>query len=134
IVFDEHEPVSNAGAYGVNDLHLVRYTFSGRAARRLLADGTSTESLLAHGEAALNRYLHVNARQRRHFVARRFPLGLCAYTPFHASFLADLAQQRRHLRGLYLTGDYIQGASIEACFRAARDCVGQATAESNGRA
>jgi oxygen-dependent protoporphyrinogen oxidase len=50
-------------------------------------------------------------------------LGLCAYTPYHAAFLASIGREADSVRGLHLTGDYIQGASIEACFRSARACV-----------
>jgi oxygen-dependent protoporphyrinogen oxidase len=128
LVFDENEPISNAGAYGVNDLHLVRYTFSGRAARRLLDSGADLETLLRHGERALNRHIRVSAEDRKGFVGRQFRLGLCAYTPFQGAFLDDLERRLRCLGGLFVTGDYIQGASIEACFRAARKCVSQVVA------
>src|SRR5262245_2402243 len=33
LVFDRNDACSNAGAYGVNDLNLVRYTFSGKTSR-----------------------------------------------------------------------------------------------------
>src|SRR5215475_733826 len=110
LVFDEHELISNAGAYGMNDLHLVRYTFSGKTARRYLSASTDTEELVGLGEAALNRYIPVSSRDRRRFVAKRFDLGLCAYTAFHGSFLDGMTQDLQKTQGLYVTGDYIQGA------------------------
>jgi len=125
VVFDEEEPLSNAGAYGLNDLHVVRYTFSGRTARRCFAESVGDEDLLRMGEGALNRYIRVSERERENFAVRRFDLGLCAYTPSHSNFLDAVGRELRKASGLYVTGDYIQGASIEACFRSAKACVRQ---------
>jgi oxygen-dependent protoporphyrinogen oxidase len=122
LVFDRSEPVSNAGAYGANDLHLVRYTFSGRSARGI--DGsTDGDALVRAGETALSKYVAVDPRWRRRFVTRHFNPGLCAYTRNHATFVDGVTRESQRLAGLYLTGDYIKGASIEACFRAAAACV-----------
>jgi oxygen-dependent protoporphyrinogen oxidase len=124
-VFDGNEVVSNAGAYGVNDLHLVRYTFSGRTSRRFGSDSMDPETLLRMGEAALGRYVPLRGNARRRFVARRFNPGLCAYAPHHGRFIDGVRQELSTVGGLHLTGDYIQGASIEACFRSASACVAQ---------
>src|ERR1044072_9186844 len=71
-VFDSRQALSNAGAYGINDLNLVRYKFSGRAARGM-GDGTEPGALVARGEAALSRPLAIDRaiarRWRRRFVA-----------------------------------------------------------------
>jgi oxygen-dependent protoporphyrinogen oxidase len=125
IVFDQDQPLSNAGAYGVNDLHLVRYTFSGRAFRRGRPGTTSPDALLGQAEAALGRYVPLAGNPRRRFVARQFDTGLCAYTARHDRFLDRIDEELGRIDGLYLTGDYIQGASIEACFRAASACARQ---------
>jgi protoporphyrinogen/coproporphyrinogen III oxidase len=122
-VFGDEEAVSNAGAYGINDLNLVRYTFSGRTARKFAANEWDADRLLKAGEDALAKYVPLNAAWRRRFVARRFSPGLCAYTPHHGRFLDRVTQELKTVPGLYLTGDYLQGASIEACFRAASACV-----------
>jgi oxygen-dependent protoporphyrinogen oxidase len=124
-VFDGEEAVSNAGAYGVNDRHLVRYTFSGRTSRHFASDFTDPEALLRMGEAALARVVPFDGNRRRRFVARRFTTGLCAYAPHHARLLDGIGREARALAGLHLTGDYVQGASIEACFRSALACVRQ---------
>jgi oxygen-dependent protoporphyrinogen oxidase len=124
-VFDEHEPVSNAGAYGLNDLHLVRYTFSGRAARHFITARCDDDVLLGLGEAALARHVPVDASRRKRFVVRRFSPGLCAYAPYHASVIDRVHEELNAVGGLYLTGDYVQGASIEACFRSASACAHQ---------
>jgi protoporphyrinogen/coproporphyrinogen III oxidase len=122
-VFDGREVISNAGAYGVNDLHLVRYTFSGRASRRFISDSTDAEALLRLGEAALAKYVPVDHSRCRRFVAKHFSPGLCAYAPHHGKLIDHVDQERRKVAGLHLTGDYMQGASIEACFRSARACA-----------
>jgi protoporphyrinogen/coproporphyrinogen III oxidase len=133
-VFGEEEALSNAGAYGLNDLHLVRYTFSGRTARQYIGNGVDAEQLLAAGEQTLRKYVPLDTRWRRRFVARRFSPGLCAYAPHHAQFIDRLKQELKGVTGLYLTGDYIQGASIEACFRSASACVNELAQEQEQRA
>ncbi len=122
-VFDRQHVLSNAGAYGVNDLHIVRYTFSGAESRRHIADDFDAEALLEAGERSLRTCVPVEGAWRRRFVAKRFSPGLCAYTPRHGGFLDVVSEQLGSLAGLHLTGDYIRGASIEGCFRSARACV-----------
>src|SRR6185503_3696309 len=112
-----------------NDLNVVRYTFSGRAARNVMTDDAEAEALLKAGEAALAKYVPLDPAWRRRFVVRHFRPGLCAYTPRHGEFLDRIANQLADVRGLFLTGDYIQGASIEACFRAASACVNRLAVE-----
>ena len=121
-VFDGREALSNAGAYGINDLNLVRYTFSGRSSRAIAAS-TDAEALLGLAEATLSRHVAIDRRSRRAFVAKRFNPGLCAYTPYHGAFVDSVNREAQRLAGLHVTGDYIQGASIEACFRSASACV-----------
>ena len=134
LVFDRTDACSNAGAYGVNDRHIVRYTFSGRTARRCF-ETHDADSLLGMGEAALARHIPFDPRSRLRFAAKRFTQGLCAYTPYHSTFVGNLHRDLSRTAGLYLTGDYIQGASIEACFRAAAACVNHLTSvESAGAA
>jgi oxygen-dependent protoporphyrinogen oxidase len=131
LVFDGREAVSNAGAYSVNDLHLVRYTFSGRTSRNYSPGFLDAETLVRIGEAALSRHISFDPRSRRQFVAKHFHHGLCAYTPYHGRFIELVSRERRKVAGVYLTGDYFQGASIEACFRSASTCVRQIATEHN---
>ena len=133
LVFDGHEAISNAGAYGVNDLHLVRYTFSGRTSRKYMSHATDDEALLRLGEASLARHIPFDPSCRRRFVVKRFNQGLCAYTPYHGRFIDRVNQELKKVAGLYLTGDYMQGASIEACFRSASACVNQLIAKEEKR-
>ncbi|MFQ5527229.1 MAG: protoporphyrinogen/coproporphyrinogen oxidase [Thermoanaerobaculia bacterium] len=123
LVFGDDEVLSNAGVYGIDDLDVVRYTFSGRAARALLADESDPEAWLGRGEEALNRYVPVNESERLGFVSQHWRRGLCAYTPYYPRFEARMRSSLAGLPGVFLTGDYIRGASIEACFRAAKECA-----------
>ncbi|WP_218081139.1 FAD-dependent oxidoreductase [Anthocerotibacter panamensis] len=125
LVFDDREPISNANAYGVHDRHIIRYTFSGRTARRYLEIGADPERLLCIGEQALNRHIPVSSQERVRFVARQYTTGLCAYTPYFTRFAAQLEERVNRLPGLYITGDYLRGASVEACFRAGQVCARQ---------
>jgi oxygen-dependent protoporphyrinogen oxidase len=128
LVFGAESPLSNAGAYGVEALDTVRYTFSGRAARKALNGGTDVTSLLEQAEDRLARYTQLRRVDRLEFVARRFDPGLCAYSPRHGALHRALEGATAAVRGLALTGDYVCGASIEACFRAARSAVTQSLA------
>lgn len=118
LVFPPDSPLSNAGAYGLHDLSLVRYTFSGAAARPLLDRDTD---LVALAEDRLRPYLPVS--RRGEVVMTRWPAAFCGYGGGHAERLGQIGERVMRISGLGLAGDYIQGASIEACFRSARDCV-----------
>ena len=117
IVFDAESPLSNAGCYGPQNLDVVRYTLSGKKARSIAAEGDADHAL-AIAESALTRYVPVTARERVDFVHHHFDRGLCAYTPYHHRLLERLRQWEAVHPGISLTGDYVCGASIEACFQA----------------
>ncbi|MET9296827.1 FAD-dependent oxidoreductase [Streptomyces sp. NPDC003077] len=135
LVFDAGSPVSNAGAYGTGDRHIVRYTFSGRAARRRLADGATADDLVAAAEHGLAPHFPaVRDNRRVHTVTRRWDAAYCAYGRHHARRLDRVGAAVASLPGLVLTGDYVRGASIEACFRAARERTAALTAPPAGRA
>ncbi|MCP4655466.1 MAG: FAD-dependent oxidoreductase [bacterium] len=132
LVFGSDCALSNAGVYGINDMNILRYTFSGCRARELMQE-LGTDELLRYGEENLSRYVAVSSELRVRFAARHFRNGLCAFAPRHAPFVQSLESTLDRLPGLYLTGDYLQGASIEACFRAAQRCCDR-IATTNGRA
>jgi oxygen-dependent protoporphyrinogen oxidase len=116
--------LSNAGAYGLDDRNVVRFTFSGRAARERVAGGAfDPEALLAEAESFLSPYLPLDGAKRLGFTARAFDPGLCAYRRDHAGFLAAANERLAPQPGLALAGDYMRGASLEACVRSALDCV-----------
>ena len=123
IVFGADRPLSNAGAYGLNDLNVVRYTFSGRRARRLADDEPDPELLARLAEDTLMPFAAVSGNRRRALVARRMSPGLCAYHPDQAAFLRTLATPKAAVPGLILSGDYLRGCSIEACFVTAEEAV-----------
>jgi oxygen-dependent protoporphyrinogen oxidase len=122
-VFDEAEVLVNAGAYAEEERNIVRYTFAGRGARPALANNVDLEKLVRAGEAALGRYARPEPARRRALVGAHFDHGLCAYSPHHAERLDRLAEELAPLPNLHLTGDYVQGASLEACVRAGSDCA-----------
>lgn len=123
LVFPADSPLSNAGAYGIDDRNRVRYTFSGRRARELLASAPSVERLVLEGERALDPYIPVRDKQRLGFAGKVLTTGLCAYAEDFSGFAEALAREVSLLPGLSLTGDYLAGASLENCFRAAKRCV-----------
>ena len=65
----------------------------------------------------------MSAEDRRNVAVQRWPAAYCAYLPLHADFLDLVDSALAELPGLHLTGDYLRGASIEACFRSARECA-----------
>lgn len=129
--FGPDQALSNAGAYGVDRLDTVRYTFSGRKARELIeragpageVDGAQAQALLDLAEAALRQYIPVARADRRDVVAHLFDPGLCAYAPHHYRLRALLDDHRHTIDGLSFAGDYLRGASIEACVLSAQEAV-----------
>jgi len=132
VAFDAETPLSNAGAYGLDDLDVVRYTFSGRAARAFATAGAGAEMLAGAAERTLAPFADVSGNRRRALAARRMSPGLCAYHREQASLLREVAAPRSRLPGLALAGDYLRGCSIEACFAAAEEAVATLGAEVGG--
>jgi oxygen-dependent protoporphyrinogen oxidase len=126
IVFGPDSPVSNAGCYGVRDRDVVRYTLSGRAARGIDAS-SDPEKVVRSAEDQLRRFVPVAPNERVDYVFRHFRHGLCAYTPHHHRLIEALLGWESAVRGVSLTGDYVRGASIEACFESAFECVERLT-------
>jgi oxygen-dependent protoporphyrinogen oxidase len=123
MVFDHTFPLSNAGAYGINDLDLVRYTFSGRASRSVISLSSKPEDVIALGEQIAGPYFTIRDNTRESFAYRYISEGLCAYSSKHHLLLRDIDNKLEFFNGFGATGDYRRGASIEACFRAAGECV-----------
>ena len=124
MVFDASLPLSNAGAYGINDLNLVRFTFSGRVARSVITENTSPDSVVSLGEKLSSPYFTIKNNEREYFSYKYLKEGLCAYSPNHHRLLEQIdGELENRIPGLITTGDYRRGASIEACFRAAEESV-----------
>jgi oxygen-dependent protoporphyrinogen oxidase len=121
--FGREEPLSNAGVYGKDERRLVRYTFSGRAARALIVETDDALTLLPHAERTLAKLVPLDPSWRVHAAAMRWTDGLCAYGPYHHRTVDRLRSGSTRIAGLHLTGDYIRGVSIENCFRSARECA-----------
>jgi oxygen-dependent protoporphyrinogen oxidase len=122
LVFGPDAPLSNAGVYGIDDRETVRYTFSGRSARAHI-DSAEPEELVGLAEELLGRYVSLGGARRIEVAFQRWPRAYCAYLPHHAEFLARVRRGTARVPGLGLAGDYMRGASIEACFRSAREAA-----------
>jgi oxygen-dependent protoporphyrinogen oxidase len=123
MVFDASLPLSNAGAYGVNDLNLVRFTFSGRTSRSVIFENSLPEEVVSLGEQIVSPYFAVRENVRDSFTYNYLKEGLCAYAPWHHKLIDTIERELEQIAGLTITGDYRRGASIEACFRAAEESV-----------
>ncbi|GAB2703368.1 FAD-dependent oxidoreductase [Nocardia thraciensis] len=115
IAFDSG-PCSAAGVYGINDLDVVRYTFSGRAARPRPDDRQLAEWIDA-AEGRVLEHLGTGPVARLRIASRSWPEAHCAYVPGHGDFLAKVRAQAGAIAGLELAGDYLLGAQLEACYR-----------------
>ncbi|WP_326598967.1 protoporphyrinogen/coproporphyrinogen oxidase [Streptomyces sp. NBC_01803] len=110
-------PCSNAGSYGKEERHIVRYTYSGRQGR--LTDPTPEliDKLTSESEDLLVKYLGTPRATRLNVLVKHWPAAYSGYLPHHPAFLRELRADVETLPGLELAGDYIQGVSIEACSR-----------------
>jgi len=123
MVFDRTSPLSNAGAYGRNDLDLVRYTLSGAGARKAISPETAPEEAVAIAERITAPYFNLDGNRREAYVYKYLDPGLCAYSPYHHRKLEKISSLLERYPVIGMTGDYWRGASIEACFRAAEEAV-----------
>lgn len=127
-VFGSDHCLSNAGAYGINDLDIVRYTFSGKLMSDTIDECTDPEAVLTMGERSLNTQFSLEDNKRECFVYRYFKYGYCAYSPNHFELIETVKKVTRDsYRGLYITGDYMRGAALEACFRSADETANMLT-------
>ncbi|RDI46440.1 FAD-dependent oxidoreductase [Nocardia mexicana] len=115
IAFDSG-PCSAAGVYGINDLDIVRYTFSGRAARPQ-PDERQLAAWIDSAESRVRELLGTGPVAKLRTVTRSWPEAHCAYVPDHGEFLAKVREQADSIVGLELAGDYLLGAQLEACYR-----------------
>lgn len=123
MVFDMFSPLSNAGAYSIRDLGIVRYTFSGTTARSVVTKESLPDDVISLGEKIIEPYFNIKQNSRQNFIYKYIFPGLCAYSPYHYRMLQKLDELVKPFKGLLLTGDYRRGASLEACFRAAAETV-----------
>lgn len=124
VVFGADAVLSNAGAYGVDDLGTVRYTFSGRCARAHL--DREPEELLEAAERALGEHMPVGVARRLRYQTALWEQAYCAFGPGHHQLARDLREEVAP--GLSVCGDFLAGASMEACFRAAEGATSKLVA------
>lgn len=122
ISFDKDKVLSNAGCYGINDLDIVRYTFSGRVANEWVDANTDPEELIASAEKLLNKYFKVLSDERVDYIYKYLFEGLCSYAPYHHQIM-DKVNGILNDYAIELSGDFVSGASMEACFKSSKDAV-----------
>jgi oxygen-dependent protoporphyrinogen oxidase len=120
---DDGGPCSNAGSYGKDDRHIVRYTFSGRPAGREAPSAETLAGWVDTAEATLTRSLSITAGERVRMATRSWPAAYSAYIPYIGEFLSDVRKAVSNMRGLELAGDYVKGVAIESCFRSGIDAA-----------
>ncbi|WP_063630019.1 NAD(P)/FAD-dependent oxidoreductase [Nocardia sp. BMG51109] len=114
---------SNAGVYGVNDLNIVRYTFSGRAARPMPTPD-ELGAWVDEAETLIKGLLGIEGELVRvHTVTRIWDAAYCAYLPFYGDFLSKVRTELSGVPGVELAGDYVKGAPLEACFRSGQEAA-----------
>ncbi len=117
-IFPPQNNLSNAGAYGMNDLNIVRYTFSGKSSRDFLASEPSSEELLEVAEKEFTDHTKITLPQPlKAKTGLLLSSGLSAYSSNHTDTLKEIMRGLSKSSGLYLAGDYLEGVSIEACYR-----------------
>lgn len=123
IIFHPDSKLSNAGAYGANERYLIRYTFSGKSARDFLLSNPTTQQLVDVAEEELDKYHPVKNAKLQKSISKIWPEGLCSYGEDSAKRLKNIQHEINSIQGLALAGDYVAGASIEACFKSAEEAV-----------
>jgi protoporphyrinogen/coproporphyrinogen III oxidase len=109
-------PCTNVGAYGADDRHIARYTFSGRHAR-VEPTPETLEGWIDDAERLVAGYLEINPGRRAATITHYWPFAYCAYGPFYGDLLADVHSLMADIDGLDLCGDYLLGVNLEACSR-----------------
>lgn len=129
---DDGGPCSNAGSYGMEDRHIVRYTFSGRPAGYELPSDETLAGWVDAAETTLTRCLSITAGERVRTATRRWPAAYSAYVPYIGEFLADVRTAIAGMPGLTLAGDYLKGVAIDSCFRSGIEAAEQLAGELGG--
>ena len=115
LTFSKESALNNAGAYGVSKLNIVHYTFSGMASRSLLNTNPSIDTLLKIAEKEAMNVLNLDRNELLGHTGVVLKTGLCAYSLDHGNTLSEINRRLNSLPGIFLSGDYIEGVSIEAC-------------------
>jgi oxygen-dependent protoporphyrinogen oxidase len=114
-------PCTNAGSYGMDERHIVRYTFSGRQGRARELTDDLVAAWVDDAERRVSGHLGLTPGRRVRSVVRHWPAAYCGYAPFHGEFLAGVHQLVGDVPSLALAGDYLRGVSIEGCFRSGHE-------------
>lgn len=109
-------PCAVVSVGGADQRNVARYLFAGRPARPL-PGAPLLRTWLAGAERAAADYLCVGQPVRRHVTACGWATAYCAYLPCHTEFVGKFHNKANDVAGLAFAGDYLLGASLEACFR-----------------
>lgn len=123
VVFDEKQPISNMGAYGINDLNIVRYTFSGKFFREKYGQNLTQEQAISIAEELSPLEFKINKNERISYIYSYWDKGLCAYSQYHHKNIQTINNTLSQYKNIYIAGDYIYGASIEACFYSGKKVI-----------
>lgn len=118
-------PCSNAGSYGRNDRHIVRYTYSGRQGRLTDLSEPAIDKLTSETEEKLRTHLGAPHAERVNTLVKHWDAAYSGYLPHHPGFLAEVRGHVEGVAGLELAGDYILGVAIEGCARSGRAAAGR---------
>ncbi|MFG3093133.1 protoporphyrinogen/coproporphyrinogen oxidase [Streptomyces sp. NPDC048202] len=118
-------PCTNAGSYGQEERHIVRYTYSGAEGRLTDLGPENIDRLTSRTEERLRTHLGAPRAERVNLLVKHWKAAYSGYLPYHAEFLAEVRESVAGIAGLELAGDYIQGVSIEGCARTGRAAAGR---------
>lgn len=124
-------PCTNAGSYGAEDRHIVRYTFSGREARAPMSEA-QIDAWVDQAQERISRHVPLDGVQRLRSVRRHWPAAYSAYVRFHGEFFVEVHKAVAGMPGLELAGDYLRGVSIEACFRSGTEAAARLASSVGG--
>ncbi|KAA8885552.1 FAD-dependent oxidoreductase [Nocardia colli] len=119
----DDQPCSNAGSYGKDTRNVVRYTFSGKHGRLTDPADADVLGLVTDTEHQLRTHLGTVPQPRTAAAIRHWPHAYCGYLPHHGDFLDALSDAFAPLTGIALAGDYLLGASVEACCRSGENAA-----------
>lgn len=129
VEFGKESVLSSVGYYGNDNTKLIRYSFSGTEARKLLEQKKTIAELAVEGEKEVEKYTDEDLGKNIGSVGQILPRGLCAYSADHQILLENITKEVRQIQGLQLAGDYIEGVSIEGCFRSGKKASEELIAE-----
>jgi protoporphyrinogen/coproporphyrinogen III oxidase len=120
IMFDNRYHLGHCSANRLYQKNRIRFTFSGRRARAVVAK--SDEELITLAEKEFASVWPISSPRLFYHVARHAG-GMCAYGPNYTAIREKLVQYVDTIDGLALAGDYLNGHNMEHCLESAYRAV-----------